>query len=80
MAKNSRKKYEVKINALRSNAVKRASHIIKRGRLFNNILSTEVNFNSVTKTTNDFTDSSYNLKDAFYHFGGNISDLLDLKK
>ena len=67
---------------------KRAAHIIKQGRSYDNTLSNVANLLSVTKTTDYSTESSLQaiiplssdtLKDAFIHLGENISDLPDQK-
>ena len=61
------------------------AHIIKRGSLYDNILSALVNLLSATNTTEDSTESilqyifplSYDtLEEAFIHMGENISDFL----
>ena len=81
MEKNSRKQDEVKKMVKRSNYIKRAAHIIKQGRSYDNILSSVSNLLSVTKTMKDSTDSilqatiplSFDtLKEAFIHIGGKI--------
>ena len=62
---------------------------MKRGRSFHKVLSTVSNFYSITKTTDNSTYyvlqcitplSSDTLKDAFFHFGGDIINLTDLNK
>ena len=89
MADNRRKQDKVKENVKRSNSVKRAAHIIKRGSLYYNNLYTVANLLSTTNTTEEPTESilqdilslSYEtLKDAFVHMGGKISGFTDLKK
>ena len=50
LAYNSRKQDKVKENAKRSNDVKRADFIIKRGSSYDNIFSGVANLLSVTKT------------------------------
>ena len=65
------------------------SLIIKRGSLYDNILSAVANLLSATKTTEDSNDSilqaiyplsSDTLKGAFINMGGKISDLTNLMK
>ena len=89
MAKNRRKQYEVKQNTIQANSVKRLAHIIKQGISYDNILLALANRLSVTKTTEDSTESileyiiplsSYTLKYAFTHVGGNIGNFPILKK
>ena len=50
-AENRRKQDKVKENVKHSNSVKRAAHIIKRGRLYDHILYAVAKILSVTKTT-----------------------------
>ena len=85
---NRRKKDAVK-NEIWANSVKREAHSINRGSSYDNIFSAVENLLIVTKNTNESTDSvlqsiitlsSDTLKDNFFHLGGNISDLPDLKK
>ena len=68
-------------NTIWANYVKRAAHIIKRGRSYDNIIYTVANLLSFTKITDDSNDfvlqaitplSSDTLKDAFFHLGVNI--------
>ena len=73
---------------IQDNYFKRASHIINRGRSYYNILYTVANIISVTKTTDDSTDSilqaiislsSDTLKDDFFHLEGNIINFTERK-
>ena len=79
--KNRRKQDEVKKIHYES------SHITNQGISFEKILSVLANLWSDTDATEESTDSvlqgiislsSDTLKDAFFHLGGNISDLPDL--
>ena len=72
-----------------ANYVKRGAHIIKQRIYYDNIISTVANLLSVTKTTEEYTESIFKdiisltydtLKDAFIHMDGKISDFPDLKK
>ena len=87
--KNRRKQDEEKHNTVRANSVKMEARIIKHGSSYDNILSSVENLLSVTKTTEDSTDSIIQaiiplyydtLKDDFIHMGVNIGDFTDLKK
>ena len=73
----------------RSNSVKRAARITKRGNSYDNILSSVANLLSAIKTTKEYTGSilqailplsSDTSGGAFIHMGGKISDSPDLKK
>ena len=73
----------------RSNSVKNAARIIKRGRSHDNILSAVANLLSANNTTEESIDSilhsiallsSDNLNDSFIDMGEKISNLPDLKK
>ena len=89
MASNRRKQDEVKQNAIWTNSVKREAHIIKLGRLFDDLLSIVSKILSATMTTDNSTVSvlqdikplSFDtLKYDFFYFGGNIRNLPDLQK
>ena len=67
-----------------SNYFKRAARIIKRGSLYDNIISAVANLLSDTKTTEYSTDSilqsiltlsSDTIKESFIHMDENIGDL-----
>ena len=67
---------------------KNESHITKQGGSFEKILSTVVNLQSDTNTIEDSTNSVFQvildlyadtIKEAFFHFGVNISDFPGLK-
>ena len=77
MAANRIKQYELKEDSKRSNYVKRADHIIKKGIMYDNVLSTALKFVSDTKTTEYSTEST--LKESFICMGENIIDFPDIK-
>ena len=86
VAYNQRNQDEVKQNAIQANSVKGEACIIKWGISYDNIITTVANICSDTNTTDNSTNYalqniiplySDTLKDASFHLGVNISDLLD---